>query len=217
MVLTDIYDKSYELLKRIASAQKEFGFTVVLIGGWAAYLHNPHMKSRDIDFAVEEGGFWKLRNFLVGDGFSETFGGHLGKKGFTLPYGNDKIDVDVYYEKIGDFPVTTVFEHAKTQRIDETSMKIADETTLLALKVICASDRIGTPKGEKDITDIISLLDAHLEKVDFPLLEKFAGTSKPKKTMKAIFGSYQTAKHFYPLTMEKFLVLKGALKRRGLL
>lgn len=212
----DVYDKSYEILKKIASAQAGSGFRIVLIGGWAAYLYNPHMKSRDIDLAVGGDGFWKLRSFLLGEGFSETSGGHLGKKGFSVLYGEDRIDVDVYDEKIGEFPVSRVLERAKARTIDSVRIQVADETTLLALKVICASDRMGTAKGGKDIADIIALLDARLEKLDFSLLEEYAGAARTRNVARSIFSNYQTAVRFYPLAMEKFRRIKGALKRKGL-
>lgn len=213
----DVYGKSYELLGKIASAQEGFGFRAVLLGGWAVYFYNPYMKSRDIDIAVRPGDLFRLRSFLLGEGFSETSGEHLGKKGFAMPYGEGKVDIDVYDKKIGDFPIAPVFERPKVHKLDSGEILVADETTLLALKVICAADRIGTSKGEKDISDIIALLDACLARVDFYLLEKHAGAGKAKSIMRNIFGRYETAKQFYPLSMEKFRKLRSALKKRGLL
>lgn len=68
----DIYERSYETLKEIVTAQEDYGFETVLIGGWAVYLYNPYMKSRDIDFAIRKEDVWKLDNYLQMAGFSNA-------------------------------------------------------------------------------------------------------------------------------------------------
>ena len=59
----DIYERSYEILEEIVAEQKNRGFSVALIGGWATYLYNPYMKSRDIDVRADE--LWKLKDLLI--------------------------------------------------------------------------------------------------------------------------------------------------------
>lgn len=211
----DVYEKSYEMLKEIIKAQEDYGFEIVLIGGWAVYSYNPYVKSRDIDLTIRKEDAWKLDNYLQMAGFSKTEGSHLGKKGYSKLFEGDKIEIDVYDEKIGTFPVEKVLARTKERDVEGLKVKCADIAVLITLKLICASERLGTGKGSKDISDLIALLDAGLE-IDWKYVQENVDWKIMTDILKICFASYEVANSAYPISMERYKCLKTGLKRRGL-
>ncbi|MCD6476599.1 MAG: hypothetical protein J7K26_00330 [Candidatus Aenigmarchaeota archaeon] len=89
----DMYEKSLEILIKIIENQEKMNYKIYLVGGWAVWIYNPYLKSKDIDFIIKRKDFYKLKNFLISLGFKETSGEHLNKKGFSMLWDNDKIEI----------------------------------------------------------------------------------------------------------------------------
>lgn len=208
----DIYEKSHETLKKLIEAQDKFDFEIILIGGWAVYCYNPYMKSKDIDFIIKEGDFWKLRNFLSSLGFRET-GKVLEKKGFALLVGDDKIELDVYDKKIGNINVKEIFDKNLffVKKFDGLKVKVANLEILLTLKILSGFERIGTGKGMKDVSDILALLDNYFQKIDFSLINRYVNKSVVSKVFSVIFSDYKKIKNLYPISFLKFEKIKKSL------
>ncbi len=60
----DIYEKSFSVLKKLTLAQKKYNFSFVLIGGWAVWVYNRYLKSKDVDIIIKPEDFFKLKNFF---------------------------------------------------------------------------------------------------------------------------------------------------------
>lgn len=200
----DIYDKSLDVLKALAQNKE---FKIYLVGGWAVWAHNPYMKSRDIDLIVERADLWKLRNFLLGLGFRET-AKVLEKAGFAMLWDTDKIEVDVYTDRLGKWPVSELIEGAVTKKIAGTPVAVVSLPKLFALKVFTAQARLGTAKGEKDMADVLALLDVGWRELDFAAIGR---QIELKKVLAMLLKDYPTAARFYPLPMARYKAIKAAL------
>ncbi len=211
----DIYEKSQETLKEIIKAQKKFGFEIILIGGWAVYCYNPYMKSKDIDFLIRKNDFWKLANFLESIGFRQT-GKVLEKRGFAMLIGDDKIELDVYDDKIGNLRVKEIFDKKLfvTKSFNGQKVNVVNLNVLLSLKVVSGSERIGTGKGMKDMSDILAILDKFYDKIDFKVVGKFSGEDTVKRVISIVFSDYKKIKNIYPMKFLKFEKIKKSLKNR---
>jgi predicted nucleotidyltransferase len=203
----DIYEKSFSVLKKITLAQKEHNFSFVLIGGWAVWVYSRYLKSKDIDIIIKPEDFFKLKNFFINLGFSETGGKHLNKKGFVKLFEDDKIEIDVYTEKIAHTDVKQILKNSVKKKINGIEINVASITDLFILKVIALLDRIGSAKGEKDISDLIALLE-HYEKIDFNIVIADVGKDKLKYIFKVIFSNYKITKKFYNIELGKYKKIK---------
>lgn len=212
----DIYEQSYETLKEIVKAQEDSGFEIVLIGDWAVYLYNSYMKSRDIDFAIRKEDVWKLDNYLQMVGFSKTEDSHLGKKGYVKLFEGNKVELDVYDETVGRFPVDEVLKRTQRGEVDGLKVKVADITALVTLKLVCAAERLGTGKGSKDMSDLIALLDAGLKDIDWEYVKTNVGWKQTVGMLKTAFASYEVVNASYAISMDQYKSLKAALRRKDL-
>ena len=209
----DVYEKSQKILKEIIKAQRKFDFEIILIGGWAIYCYNPYMKSKDIDFLIRKEDFWKLVNFLDSLGFRQT-GKVLGKKGFAMLIGDDKIELDVYDDKIGNLNVREIFDKKLFVKRNFNGEKVnaVNLDVLLSLKIISAAERMGTGKGVKDMSDILAILDKYYNKIDFKFVNKLSGKDTVKRVISIVFSDYKKIKNLYPMEFLKFEKIKKLLK-----
>jgi len=209
----DIYEKSLEILRKIIKAQKKYDFRIILIGGWGVYCYNPYMKSKDIDFLIKEQDIWKLKKFLDTLGFKET-SKVLEKRGFALIVGDDKIELDVYDKNIGGFDVNKIFDRELfvIKKLNGQKVNVADVNLLLTLKIISGSGRIGTGKGMKDISDILSIFDKFFDNIDFSFVYSNVDTRVVNKVFSIIFSDYKKIRNLYPISFLKFERIKNALK-----
>lgn len=210
----DIYEKSLETLKKIVKAQKEYGFKIILIGGWGVYCYNPYMKSRDINFLIKEQDILKLKSFLHPLGFRET-GKVLEKRGFALLVNDDKIELDVYDKKIGGFDVNDIFDKKLfvVKKINGIKVNVAEVNLLLILKIISGYERIGTGKGIKDISNILALFDACFEKIDFNFIYSNINKKIVNNVFSIIFSDYKKIRNLYPISFLKFERMKKILEK----
>jgi len=209
----DIYDKSLETLKQIIDAGEEHNFRFVLIGGWATWAYNPYMKSRDIDLVVHKEDYWKMKNFLLSSGFSETYGGHLGKKGFAMLYGGDKIEIDVYDETVAGFDAGKAIKNAVEKVIDDKQVMVASITDLATMKLKSAIDRIGSAKGEKDLSDLLAILDRHFKDINWNLVTETVGKKEITGVMRILFSDIRQSQKFYRMDFKKFREMKKYFKK----
>jgi len=209
----DIYDKSLETLKQIIDAQKEHNFMFVLIGGWAIWAYNPYMKSRDIDLVISKEDFWKLKNFLISLGFSETYGGHLGKKGFAMLYDRDKIEIDVYDETVAGFDAKRVINSAVQKAINAHLVGVASITNLVTMKLKSAIDRTGSAKGEKDLSDLLAILDKYFKNIEWSVVIETVGKKEIAGVMMILFSDIRQSQKFYRMDFGKFMEMKKYFKK----
>jgi len=197
----DIYEKSLEILKRLVDS----GIDFYLVGGWAVWCYNPYMKSKDIDIIVTEKDFWKLKDFLLGLGFRET-AKVLEKKGFSMLWNSDKIEIDVYDKKIGKFDIKGLIENSTKKKINSSMVSVISITNLFILKSFTATERMGTAKGEKDLSDLLALLDVYYKDIDWSELEI-------KDLLKILLKDYKQTTRIYPINLEKYKKIKNYLKK----
>jgi len=212
----DVYEKSLEVLKEIIKNQEKLNFRIVLIGGWAVYAFNPYMKSKDIDLLIEKKNFWKLRYFLESLGFRQTVSKPLDKKGFAMLFEDDKIEIDVYDEKIAKFKTDEIFENKRfeTGKINSEKVLVLEKNLLLILKILSATERLGTTKGIKDHSDILALFDKFYPKFDFGFLKSQIDKEQLERVLRLIFVDYKKIKSTYPIEFLKYQRIKnGVLKQ----
>lgn len=200
----------------IIQNQKKLNFRIVLIGGWAVYAYNPYLKSKDIDFLIEKKNFWKLKVFLEEIGFRQTASIPLDKKGFAMLFNEDKIEIDVYDEKIAVYDVRDIFEKKRFEigKIVKENVLIVDRNLLLVLKILSAKDRLGTAKGIKDHSDILALFDRFFPKIDFNYLKSQIEKKLLDKVFKLVFADYRKIKDVYPIPFLKYQRIKNGVFRK---
>lgn len=202
----DIYEKSLEILKKLADSKIE----LYLIGGWAVWCYNPYMKSKDIDIIVKEKDFWKLRDFLLNLGFRETTK-VLEKKGFSMLWDSDKIEIDVYDKKIGKYSVENFIEYSVKRKINNKSVSVISVTNLFILKSFTAMERLGTAKGEKDLSDLLALLDVYYKDIKWSKIDKI------KDLLQILLKDYKQTSRIYPMDLDKYKNIKNYLKKLDLI
>lgn len=154
-----ITEKSFKTLQEL---KRNFRF--ILIGGWAVFLYSKNLKSKDIDIIVEYEELERLKNK-----FNLTKNERLKKYEIK----QEEIDIDIYlphYSRLG-LPV----EEIKNYAVSREGFSVPEIEILLILKQFVFEQRQGSPKGEKDRLDILSLLK--LKEVNwrfyFELLKKY--------------------------------------------
>jgi hypothetical protein len=137
-----ITEKSFKILQDL---RRQYEF--ILIGGWAVFLYTHSLKSKDIDIVIEYGELEKLRQKFV-----LTKNDRLKKYEVSI----DEIDVDIYLPFHSNLAISIEEIQKCTQKTE--GFVVPRPEILLILKQKAYIDRGGTPKGEKDKIDIVSLL-----------------------------------------------------------
>lgn len=122
-------------------------YDIVVIGGWAVYLHTKAIKSKDIDIIVDFETLNKLKSY------------HNLKKNESLQKYETKIDntsVDIYVPHYSRFPIPLDEITSNTTKME--GIVIAKPEVLLILKQAAELDRRDSVKGIKDRVDILNLL-----------------------------------------------------------
>lgn len=205
----DIYDTSKEVVKELLAS----GTEIAVIGGWAIWAYNPYKYSLDLDIVLRPSGLWKVREKLSLLGFTETSGGHLGKKGFKKAVEGGAIEVDVYDDKIGPFTAEEVLKRSLEKDLFGMRAKVASPTDLMILKVCALTERRESGKGQKDISDLIALLLAVRGEVRVDELKRAIPKKDLKDAIALLMSSYQQTSRFYPLSMDEYRKLKSALEK----
>ncbi len=137
-----VTQKSFALLQQL---KRQYDF--ILIGGWAVFLWTGNLKSKDIDIAVDLSQLEKFKT-----GFPLSKNERLKKYEIKLA----EIDVDIYvsYYSNPGLPAEDLPKYA----VAKEGFFVLRPEALLVLKQKAFSERLGTPKGEKDRLDILSLI-----------------------------------------------------------
>ena len=138
-----ITEKSFQILQNF---KKNSQF--ILIGGWAVFFYTHSLKSKDIDIIID---FAELENLKKKH---EIFKNDRLKK-YEIKL--ETTDIDVYlpfYSELG-LPISTI--ESWTASLE--GFIVPKIEILLILKQVAYFGRQGTPKGEKDKIDILSLLN----------------------------------------------------------
>jgi len=207
--MMDIYDTSKDTVKKLLASGADIG----VIGGWAIWAHNPYKYSMDIDVVLRPRDLWKVREKLLELGFSETSGGHLGKKGFKKAMEGGAIEVDVYDGKIGPFRAEDVLERSLVKELFGMKAKVASPTDLMILKVYALMERQESGKGQKDISDLIALLLVARGEMDVDEVRDAISKKVLKDAIALLTSSYQQTARFYPLSMAEYRRLKADLEK----
>lgn len=146
-----VTEKSFQILQQL---QRTYDF--VLIGGWAVFMWTKSLKSKDIDIVLDYPEIEKMRHCY-----------HLAKNDRLRKYEakNGEIDIDIYachYSNPG-LPAEDIAQYA----VSKNGFRVPHPAALLILKQAAFAERRGSPKGEKDAIDIVSLLAG--AEVDFVL------------------------------------------------
>ncbi len=139
-----VTEKSFQLLKQLRQKYK-----FILIGGWAVFILTKTLKSKDIDVVVD---FPELEKFR------QSYEVSKNERLKRYEAKQDEIDIDIYAYHYSNPGIPA--EDIGKQIISRQGFEIPRPEILLILKQQAYSERQGTPKGEKDKIDILSLLKA---------------------------------------------------------
>ena len=154
-----VTQQSFDLLQDL---RRRYNF--ILIGGWGVWVWTNALKSKDIDIAVDFKQLAKLKT-----DWPLTKNERLSKYEIKLP----EIDVDIYVSHYSNpgLPVERLVAYA----VSQSGFTVARPEALLVLKQHAYAERQGTPKGEKDKLDMLSLL--MWSQFEMPLYKKIAAAS----------------------------------------
>lgn len=142
-------EESWRLLRELASEYQG----IVLLGGWAAWVHNRSAKSHDVDVIVPIEQFDRMRQ--VEDLGHST---HIGGEKWKLARGPDT-HADIYVpfrSRLGrrlDLPVENLLPYAG----EIAGLLVLDREALVAAKFAGLLDRPDSLPGRKDRDDLVGL------------------------------------------------------------
>lgn len=170
-----ITEKSWEELQRLRKVTR-----FILIGGWAVYLYTKALKSKDIDIIVDFDALPRLeKDYLLNK--NDRLKKYQARRG--------EVEIDIYlphYSTLG-IPV----EQLGKQIQNVGGFTVVDSNYLFVLKCYTLSLRGRTPKGRKDLIDIVALMQNGLvdwEKVT-GILKKYQ-LQESLKSFQEILGEY---------------------------
>jgi hypothetical protein len=210
-----LFDRSYDEVNHIARwyadhrGRSEKPPTLLLIGGWAVYKHNPYTFSRDIDLVVTSNARQSLVHWLRNErGFVKERDA-MGEQSVMLrcPQGTIELDhvpttaKNQFHGRKETLPFGMAREHSIVVDFEEGFLPIPERGPLFLLKLKALHDRlfdIKTGKGNiewlklkviKDRADILALV--HMERgaegIDLGLvgkeLERLAFLMTPLETV----------------------------------
>lgn len=148
-----VTEKSWQLLQYLA---KNYRF--ILIGGWAVFLYSGALKSKDIDLIMEYRALEKLREEF------EVFKNERLKK---YEARSGEVEIDIYVPFWSNPGIGA--EDLKKYVTSTGGFKVPTAEVLAMLKMKALSQRSASPKGKKDLIDILSLFK--LPEFDFSKLQ----------------------------------------------
>ncbi len=137
-----VLEKSWKTLLEINKK-----FNVILIGGWATYIHTKTLKSRDVDVIADFETLQKIK---------KTY--YLKKNPKLKKYEAivNEISVDIYVPYFSNLPIPP--EDLEKHVVHLEGFKVLKPEPLLIMKQKAEMERKNSIKGEKDRTDILNLL-----------------------------------------------------------
>ena len=138
-----VTEASWQLLKEL---KRQFQFC--LIGGWAVWLYTRQLKSKDIDLVVKPEELSRIRRKY------ELFKNERLKK-YEFRQGEAQVDVyAAYYSELG-IEAEKILQDCRI--VEGFSLPLPE--VLFILKLAAWLDRKSSPKGRKDLIDLVSLLE----------------------------------------------------------
>lgn len=190
-----ITEKSFKTLQDFKRLYK-----FILIGGWAIFLYTKALKSKDIDVVIEYDELEKLKKNLP------LFKNERLKK---YEIKTEEIDIDLYLPFFSNPGIPAEEIKKYTQGVE--GFVVPRPEILLILKQRAFFERIGSPKGEKDKIDIISLLNFGL---DFKFYNKILRKYNIEKCLGELKNLLQSVTQIQELKLNQFKYSK--LKKKTL-
>lgn len=149
-----VTDKSFKILQEL---QRTYDF--IVIGGWAVFAWTKSLKSKDIDVVFDYPELEKFKSRY-----------ELAKNDRLKKYEakDGEVDIDIYVNNYSNpgLPAEDIAQYS----VSRGGFRVPRPEVLLLLKQTAHEARQGTPKGEKDAIDIVSLLS--LDEIDFSFYKK---------------------------------------------
>ena len=148
-----ITQKSWQVLQDL---RRSYDF--ILIGGWAVFLYTHALKSKDIDLVCD---FEELEKF------KEKFGVVKNDRLQKYEARQEEVEIDIYvpfYSNPG-IPAEDLSRYAA--RVEGFGVPSAEILAILKMKAL--RGRSASPKGRKDLVDLLSLFK--LAEFDFSKLQ----------------------------------------------
>lgn len=124
--------------------KKKYSF--ILIGGWAVFLYTKALKSKDIDLVMEYEELEKVKSeFMVSK--NERLKKYEARR--------EEIEIDIYVPFYSNPGIPAEEIKKFTSQIE--GFTVAEKEVLAILKQKAFLERQNTPKGRKDLIDLISL------------------------------------------------------------
>jgi len=142
-----ITEKSFKILQDL---KRKYSF--ILIGGWAVFLYNQALKSKDIDIIIEYDELEKMK---------KDFDLNKNERLKKYEIKTDEIDIDLYLPFYSDLGLPA--EEIKNYLNNIEGFSVPKPEILLILKQTAYLGRLASPKGNKDKIDIIGLLNLDLD------------------------------------------------------
>lgn len=142
-----ITEKSFKILQDL---RRQYKF--ILIGGWAVFLYTQALKSKDIDIVIDYEELEKLK-----EKFTLNKNERLNKYEIAI----DEVEIDLYLPFYSNPGIPA--EEIKKYMVSLEGFSVPRPEILLLLKQKAHLERLGSPKGEKDKIDIVSLLNIDLD------------------------------------------------------
>lgn len=153
--------KSFKILQDL---RRQYDF--ILIGGWAVFIWTGGLKSKDIDIVLDYPELAKFKNQYA-----------LAKNDRLKKYEakDGEVDIDIYVRNYSNpgLPAAAIGKYA----VARGGFRVPKAEVLLLLKQAAQQARQGTPKGEKDAIDIVSLLSSG--EIDFAFYRKLVNDYGP--------------------------------------
>lgn len=137
-----VTETSWQLLKEL---KRQFNFC--LIGGWAVWLYTRQLKSKDIDLVVKPEELSRIRRKY------ELFKNERLKK---YEFRQGEAQVDVYPAYYSDLGIEAEKIMASCRIVEGFSLPSPE--VLFRLKLTAWLGRKNSPKGRKDLIDMVSIL-----------------------------------------------------------
>ncbi len=169
-----VTEKSFKILRQL---QRTHDF--ILIGGWAVFVWTKLLKSKDIDVVLD---YPELEKFKAQY--------ELAKNDRLKKYEakEGEVDIDIYVNNYSNpgLPAEDIGRYT----VSRGGFRVPRPEVLLLLKQAAHEARLGTPKGEKDKIDIVSLLaDCEIDFVFYKKLLDVYKKSELKEKLKDLLKS----------------------------
>lgn len=165
-----ITGKSWQVLQAL---RKSYNF--VLIGGWAVFLYTRALKSKDIDLVLEFEELEKLR---------EKFDVVKNQRLKKYEARREEVEIDIYVPFYSNPGIPA--EEVKNFTRSLEGFRVPEAEVLALLKQRALLARKHSPKGRKDLLDLVSLF--RLEEFNWKRYRKLVLQFQTKEVLEEVDG-----------------------------